>query len=240
MEIKKKTLFNALAFSVGTAVLAASLIAGSTYALFSDTAESTIVITSGKVDIEAAVTDFELYSPTAISSEEGNEILDSANAADGSEKTFGNGGTASLTEDGTLTLTGVTPGDRVTFTLSLTNKSNISIRYRLTASAVESTESADNSPLFAVLVTTVNESPYTGLASYASAWSDLVPKSQSENGTQVATVNVSVELPAAAGNIYQGMSCTYKFAVEAVQANIGTENDEVSVTYYADAAQNAE
>lgn len=240
MKIKKKTLFNALALSVLTVILAGSLIAGSTYALFSDTAGSEIVITSGKVDIEASIENFELYSPTSISTEDGNEILNDVNAADNAAKTFVNGGTASLGTDGTLTLTNVTPGDKVTFTLSLTNKSNISIRYRLTASAIENTENSDNNQLFAVLVTTVNEASYTGLASYASQWSELVPKSEDENGTQLAQISVSIELPTSADNVYQNKSCTFKFAVEAVQANIGTENDGVSVTYYTYDAQNAE
>lgn len=168
MKIKKRTLFNALALSVLTVVLAASLIAGSTYALFSDTAGSTIVITSGKVDVEAKITYFELYSPTEISTDESNGVLDPSNAADATEKAFANGGTASLGEDGTLALTNVTPGDKVTFTLSLTNKSNISIRYRLTASAIESTENPESNQLFAVLVTTINEMPYVGFASYLS------------------------------------------------------------------------
>lgn len=113
--MNRKTLVS----SIVTIVLCLSLIAGTTYALFTSEDNVNIAVNSGKVSVTATVTELVTYS------------MGEATANNG---TFANGGTAVFAPvEGvkTLSLTNVTPGDKVTFTIELTNASTIDIQYRL-------------------------------------------------------------------------------------------------------------
>ena len=200
-------------------VMCASLIAGATFAIFTSESKVNIAVTSGKVKVEATITDFEVYSPTLISMESGNSIVDGSDAAVQSEGavtgTFYNGGTATL-DGGTVTLDKMTPGDKVTFKITVTNYSNVKAKYR-TKIKVEN----DNG-LFAGL--NVNIGGITIQSS--TAWKDL--PAAGESGTEVASYDCSVELPASAGNEYQDKKCDITYIVEAVQGNVLAVADVVS------------
>ena len=118
---KSKTFVGAL---IGIA-LCVSLIAGATFAIFTSESKVNIAVTSGTVKVTAEVTGLTLYSPTTLNAD--GSVAETENAA--TEETFKNGGTAAM-NDGKLVVTKMTPGDKVTAELTVTNNSNVSVLYR--------------------------------------------------------------------------------------------------------------
>ena len=104
-----------LVSSILTIALCLSMIAGSTFALFTSESKVDIAVTSGKVVVSATVDGLETSS------------LGVAQPAGA----FANGGTAVL-NNGTLTLANVTPGDVASFKIIVKNDSNVSVKYRFT------------------------------------------------------------------------------------------------------------
>ncbi len=112
--MKKKTLLTSLL----TIAMCLALIAGSTYALFTSEDKVDISVNSGKVNVTATVTNLVTYSMGEVTEVKGE---------------FANGGTALFTSNDVklLKLDRVTPGDKVTFTIELTNASTVDVQYRL-------------------------------------------------------------------------------------------------------------
>lgn len=229
MENKKlsnkftKTLFSA----VLVIVLALSMIGGATYALFTSTSSVNVAITSATVEVVATPKNMVVYSPTLINMD--GTIQDATNLASGT--TFANGGTATFTGN-TLTLDRIAPGDKVTFDIDFGNQSNIKIKYRLKIEGKgqdfvdETGETKINDTLLSALTTTITEGGndpvvYDKLRTYVSAWRELDPV---ESETAVSSLNVSIELPADKGNVYQNLKCSFKYSIEAVQSNTNTED----------------
>lgn len=202
--MKKKALLT----SVLTIALCLSLIAGSTFALFTSESKVNVAVTSGKVDVVATMEGLSLYSPTAI--DQSGVIVDAANAA--TATAFANGGTADV-DDNTITLTNITPGDKVSFTIKVKNNSNVTIKYR-TILTCES----DNG-LFAGLKVMIDGEEYIG-QTRVSAYETLAA------GTGDYTVPVSIELPATASNVYQDKTMKLSYTVQAVQGNTETSDPE--------------
>lgn len=115
--MKKKIILS----SVLTIALCLSLIAGSTFALFTSSSEVNVAVTAGKVEVVATLEDMATYSMG-----ESTAVLG----------TFANGGTASLTNEKELVLSNVTPGDKVTFNVKIANESNVAASYRIKMMAV--------------------------------------------------------------------------------------------------------
>lgn len=112
--MSKKTILTSLL----TIAVCLSLIAGSTYALFTSEDSINIAVTSGKVAVTATIDGFTTYS------------MDEATATNGF---FATGGTAALNQEASkLTLTNIAPGDKVTLNINVVNDSNVAILYRLT------------------------------------------------------------------------------------------------------------
>ena len=177
--MKKKTLLTSLL----TIVMCLALIAGSTYALFTSEDEINIAVTSGQVQVTATVTNLVTYSM-------GEETETNG--------TFANGGTAVFAPVNgvkTLTLDRVTPGDKVTFTIELTNASTVDVQYRLIWNITGELSEA--------LVINATNLDWTKWAT-----------------TEATTkeIDVTVELPAEFET--QGLKdAAISFTVEAVQAN---------------------
>ena len=194
--MKKKALLT----SILTIALCLSLIAGSTFALFTSESSVNIAVTAGKVKVTAGIGNLKLYSM-------------------GEEQTgsFENGGTATYdTTDATkpqLILTNITPGDKVTFDITGANESNVTIQYRVKIACTEGTK------LMSGLNVTIGTETTTGLVSYASKWATL------NAGTQMPTIPVAIELPVDAGNEYQNITAKLTVVVEAIQGNAETFND---------------
>ena len=144
--MKKST--KVIVSSVLSIAMCATLITGSTFALFTGHDEENISVTSGNVEVKASVTNL-----TGFSAEwNGDEYVDNDLETTG---TFTNKGTWSYSNSdgaGKLTLTNISPGDGVEFNLSIENTSTIKIKYRAQLLVETPTESKDQELLNAMLV----------------------------------------------------------------------------------------
>lgn len=199
--MKKKALLS----SVLTIALCLSLIAGSTFALFTSESKVNVAVSSGNVEVVATVKDLKVYSPTRIDGTT-KEITDATNAANNDTLTFANGGTAT-TNGNELVLDRMMPGDYVTFKIEVKNKSNVSIQYRTVI------EKLADTGLWNGLVVKFNDVTYNGVNAKKTEWI------KTEAGEGDFTVDVKIELPTTAGDIYQDTSCKLAYTVEAVQGN---------------------
>lgn len=210
--MKKKILVS----SIAVIALCLCLIAGSTFALFTDKNEVSIVITSANVDLEANVGALTLYSAQAnangnLKDENGNKYIHQQQAG----KFFSNGGTASYDKDAMkLSIERITPGDKISFPISATNKSDVAIQYRYVIKCTDEATAqlltrGENSMYF-----TVSGSPaiQKGQA-FISNWEVLQP------GQNMPEATVTFELPVAAGNEFQNKVANFIITIEAVQAN---------------------
>lgn len=222
--MKKKILLS----SIVTIGLCLCMIAGSTFALFTDTATNNIAVTSGTVDISASLSDLQLYSIT-----DGTDTNNSGSVnlfgdtyyyiEDGYTSTtaFLNGGTASFTQDNDgnnigLTLTNITPGDRAEFTVDGTNNSNVNTNVRLVINNVVTTAGVDGTAdiINNIVVKFGGQTITLAAGSDNSFTSDWIFA-----GTADFSYTVSVSLPVEAGNECQGESITFDIVLQAVQAN---------------------
>ena len=179
----RKTILSSLV----TIVMCLALIAGSTYALFTSEDSVNIAVTSGKVKVTATANNLKLYSM-------GEEMIGTADEP----ATFENGGTAVLNQD-VLTLTNITPGDKVTFDIIVENESNVAILYSL--------------------IWRVDGALVNGLVAKANG-NDIVQGRtawETWTGEKIQTINVSIELPVDYAT--QSESASITFAVEAYQGN---------------------
>lgn len=106
----------------------------------------------------------------------------------------------------TITMDKIVPGDYASFNLKVSNASDVTVKYRTVIKVV------DDNGLFAGLVATINNVAYDG-GYLASDWAELTP------GSADIIIPVKIELPEAAGNDFQGKTCTVSYIVEAVQGN---------------------
>ena len=213
--MKKKT----IATSVLAIAMCSCLAIGGTYALFTSESDVNIAVTSGKVDVVALASDLKTYS---VEYTEGGTVRDESGATyayvEQSAGTFKNGGTAALENGNEITLNRITPGDKATFTITVTNYSNVAVQYRTSIVVV-----SDNG-LYSGLNVTMGGAAVNGI----SAWQTLA--APAEGSAVVDTYACSIELPVNAGNVYQDKACSIAFTVEAVQGNAATSNDIIIAT----------
>ena len=202
-----KKLFKSKTFlgAVLSIALCASLIAGATFAIFTSESKVNIAVTSGTVKVTATVSDLNATSPEKITSE--------GTVAGGYVAGFTNGGSADYNGN-EITLTNVTPGDKVTFNITVKNESTVKVQYRTRVVASE-----DNG-LFGALKIKIGD--YTGMG--ISAWEALEVNSADK------VLACEIELPTTAADEYQGKACKIAFTVEAVQGNAETVNDTAYYT----------
>ncbi len=199
--MKKKTIVSSLL----TIVLCLSLIAGSTHALFTSEDDINIAVTSGKVALNASIENVQTWS-----------LEDDKTVAGRNDGTFTNGGSAKVEDDGSLTIALMTPGDKVSFTIEGTNESTVSTQYRYIFKCVDGQE------LMKGLVVTIHGTEYKELLSYTSAWGILAAQED------MASVPITVELPANADNTFADLETKLLVTVEAVQGNANkTDAEEI-------------
>ena len=211
--------------SVLTIVLCFSLIVGSTFALFTAEDKFDITVTSGKVEIDATVGNLLLYSAKA----EDGYVIEDLDNIDYSKytsvfrgtgaTTFKNGGTAEVV-NGVVTITEMTPGDKVIIPVSVDKKdTNVAIQYRYKLVVVNNPASDDGEYITNALVVSVgNDNVVWTDGEYASTWTTWT--AANSNDTIIDNTTISLELPVTAGNEYQGIEgVQFQVIVEAVQAN---------------------
>ena len=219
--------------------LCASLIAGSTLAMFSSRSNVNVAITSGKVDVVASVdtdsltgysTEWEesahsyVQKPTSEMTKEGVALPDN---------TFYAGGTFTY-DAGELKLDSIAPGDAVEFKLNIENNSTLAIQYRvqLTVPAEIDSRTPQGEVVKQLKVSFNDGDPVTigDESTFAQKWSDPIDK-----GVAIEeTPKVRVELPYELGNDYQGQNCLLHVGVYAVQ--LGTHVADADGTYNAHTA----
>ena len=207
--MNKKQKSGVILGSLASIAIAGTVIAGSTYALFTSESKTNIAVTSGIVDVSATIGDLETFSGVDLTGDPENDTIE-ATAVKG---VFTNGGTASIGSDGALELTNVTPGDKATFKIEVSNKSNVTIKYRTVIST------SNDTGLFSGLSLTVGDYQFDG-TTYKTNWTTLEPSKD----VNVASLNCVTLLPSDAGNEYQEKSCKVNYSVEAVQGNAYTED----------------
>ena len=222
----KKTV---LVSSILTIVLCVSIIAGSTFALFTSQDDVNIAVTAGQVKMDAAI---ELVQLESVKGDPAGTIVDENGNTyiyEVVSPNFTNGGTAAVTSS-LIELTEVTPGDKATFKITGANTSNVAIQYRYVITCEEGEELMKGLKFY---VNDVEVNDY--MESYTSPWYALA------TGNDIAPVKIAVELPVDKGNEFQNKSTTIKVLVEAVQGNAVVEdNANPVITYYSTAATKAE
>lgn len=183
--------------SVLTIALCLSLISGATFALFTDKSETNVAVTSGKVNVVATIENVQLDTTL-----EDNVPETSYEVVNGNE----------------LVLTGMVPGDYLTFQLHVQNNSDITVLYRTLLKV------ASDNGLWQGLAVEINGQSYLGQTK-VSNWTSLAPE------THPDVVNVKISLPEGAGNAYQGKTCSISYTVEAVQGNAYMTNPDENTTY---------
>lgn len=210
-NMKKKIIIS----SVATIVICLSLILGSTYALFTDTANINIAATSAKVDIEAHIdqNSLKVYSL---------DVLQTATNAEG-KNLFENGGTAAFDTEGNLVLDLVAPGDKVEFDIALDNESNIAIKYNVrmiveydaTGLTQEKKDATEAFMAALVAKATINGTTYDITGTACETGFILV-----NQNADFDAIPVTVELPWQTGNEAQdSATVTVKFVIEVIQGN---------------------
>lgn len=209
---KKRVLLLALT----TIGICSTFMVGGTYALFTSESKTNVTVTSGKVDLKATISEFKTLSPETIVDGVGSNYQKGTETTEeGTSKySFVNGGYASL-KDNQITLDNITPGDKVTFKVTLNNESTVNIKYRTSIK-----NEGDDSKLFDVLKVNIGKS--TSKTSY---WTSLAANNQPE----VTELECSIEMPASLDNDYAGLSAQIAFTVEAVQGNAKTYDEVTSV-----------
>ncbi len=214
--MNKKTKGSIILASLATIAVAGSIVAGATYALFTSESKTNIAVTSGKVDVTATMSDLKTYSGKA-DTLTGDPEADAENIVlTETQGEFNNGGTASI-DGNTLTLDKVTPGDKVTFTITVTNKSTVAVKYRTRITLVKDTGLYDGLD--------IKIGDYDGET--ITSWANLAVNSDPTE------LNCEVLLPTDKGIAYQGKSCSLNFTVEALQGN--AIKDYVTIEGVADA-----
>lgn len=213
--MKKKILLS----SILTIALCISLIAGATFALFTDSSTLDIEVTAGDVAIDADISNLQHWSVTP---DEAGDVVDELggryvyeNQDAKGKKMFINTGTAEF-DGNILDIERITPGDKVTFNIECANTSDVAImtRYIIKLNPNATNDLADG------MVLNADGIDYTGVVSYTSVW---VPVAV---GDAMPSVPVELGLPVYAGDIYQETGVEYIILVEAVQGNADVSYDK--------------
>lgn len=184
-----------------------SMIAGATFALFSDNDRVDVSVTTAKL---------------AVSAEIDSIATGSTLGAENSQLQAGY-------ENKMLTVNNMLPGDVVTFQVTITSEATVDVLYRLSFGAAQS--GVGSQELFDELLLGVKDAasdPYTYYVSSVSAWTQL---NYSETAADMTVTKlVAIELPAYVSNqALQGQTCNIEFAVEAVQGNASVSGEAQAV-----------
>lgn len=214
MKAKKK----ALLVSLLTIVLCVSLIAGSTYALFTSSKTLNVTATAGKVVVTAE------YDNTLIKTWSSLYHTEADARTDGK---FDNGGTATFQQDAENKYTMVvldlmTPGDVAKFKIKVTDSSNVAVKYRVRAVSVKGDRDVDLTPALTITANIGGANYAVTGTETATVWHmvDYPNGAIDDIWVTVEFPNISDDLSADnPDNAYQDAQAKIAFVVEAVQGN---------------------
>lgn len=217
--MKKKTLLS----SILVIVLCISIIAGSTFALFTTEDKVNVAVNSANVDVTANLIDGSLKTWSLY-----EDYKDDTVAHNGD---FFNGGFAQIVDEANVQIDLMTPGDLVKFTIDVKNNSNVDVNYRVRMLSNTFGDANDLTPALVVAAfidhdadpSTPNKRFDIGGddAANATLWQFV------EQNAEIKDIYVYVAFPNTdesispdnADNKYQNCSASLTFTIEAVQAN---------------------
>ena len=228
--MKKTTLWS----SIVTIAICLSLIVGSTYALFTDETQFNIAITSGNVEIHSVADVVATYSAKGPVAEHSDKYLKDEYGSyyEHDPQTpvgsFFNSGSAAV-DNGNVTISKITPGDKVDVKIITDNLGDVAFRFRYTIKV-----DTDNGLATGMVFTDHNGKEFEAVKSYTSEWFPMVSSDADFAPEKV----FSLELPVYAGNEYQSeendeKSVDYIVLVEAVQANAVVDGTTTEAVVYA-------
>lgn len=236
--MKKKILLT----SILTIALCVSLIAGSTFALFTTADEINVAVTAGNVHLTANIDKDSLLTWSL-----GETEVDAR-----TDGLFANGGKATVDSIGAgdtdgdgyddpalLTIVRMTPGDTAKFKIDVKNESNVNVQYRLRMISLAGAHEVD---LTETLVTTAYVDGFNYVISNASqnaanpADYKTTPWAFADANEEIGDIWVTVHFPCRddrlwpeledirdnTDNKYQNAQAEIAFVVEAVQGNANT------------------
>lgn len=215
-----KTQVKAIVASVVVIALCLAAVGGVTYSWFSDSADTTIDVTTGIVNVDMEVVDnsFQVYSWGLMDDNTKGYVLQQNGQ-------FVNGGTATWsTEPNTLylTLNNMAPGDKVTFQVNNTTTSSIDTKYRYYISSESDTGLINGLKMTASFQDQNLGQTVEFLGPGSTEWIDL---DGADDERTLSSGSVTVELPTNTGNEYQGKRLVLKITIEAYQANALLDQD---------------
>ena len=191
--------------SVLTVIACVSLITGATFALFTSESDVNIAVTSGKVDVQASISDVVMKSELA-----------------GSKGDYAALGTYTL--DGSkLTVSNIAPGDYVTFKITIVNRSTVATKWQLQLVT-------DNSGVELFDLLSIQVEGMAGLSMVdtgkgeMSNWEALAPVA-SGSSQQVGELTVTIAMPTSETAQVEG-ECVISAKVVAIQGNAETVDPE--------------
>ena len=241
--MKKKLLLS----SILVIALCVSLIAGSTFALFTSEQTINVAVTAGNVDVVAEIDETSIQTKSL--------GLDTAYATYATRTDFENGGAVSFEEntDGSvnyqsLVIERMTPGDSIKFNIDVTNNSDVDMQYRVRMTSNLPTGATDPNgnpvkDLTEALVITVDTpqgksaviketTDAQGNPVYddeeITDWSGVLEAATDGNGA-LHSITVTIEFPDGKpehDNLYKYAKADMTFVIEAVQGNgtVSTQN----------------
>ena len=233
----KKNNLKPLILSSLAALAMAGVGTGATFALFTDKAETTIQVEAGVIDVGLLPQSINLYSAVYDGT---GEVVDENGAKYSlveQENKFLNGGTASIDQDqAAISISNITPGDKINFQLNVSDASNVAYKYRFVMTASKLNEDDDDGD-FATLVKNLEiglgfhdgqsgalvQKDISGAGKYQTAW---ILSSETAIWDHISG---SIMMPMDVGNIAQGKGAKIQFALEAVQGNAYVEGDEQTI-----------
>lgn len=199
--MKKMKKAGVLVSAIATTAVCASMIAGSTFALFTSEDQVDITVKAGSVEVSSSIENAQIKHATSIE-KNGEEYAVSYTDAVVEEVTV---------SGNELALTNVIPGDIMEFDIVLSNDGTVDANYQYSLKCTEGLKL-----ISALDVEIVNGETFvysgSGLKSYQSKWDEL-------NVNAEETYHVTMTLPAEAGNEYKGLTSKLVVGTYAVQYN---------------------
>lgn len=208
---KKKVKFFAIPFAVAS-LCTAGVVAG-TFAYFTSRDQADVSIEAGQVKVSFEVTDIEISSLGVVQTAT-KEVMIGGELVE--VKVFENGGYAYF-DGAKIYLNKITPGDKVKAVAKIKNDSNVKIAYHLAANYVNESTGRDNGyvPHVGDNVTATGKLSDAMVCSFEEAYY----YNELEASAQPVDEEFSLELPALAGDAYQGATSTFVLEVNAIQWN---------------------
>ncbi len=189
--MKKKLLIN----SILSVIMCLSVIAGSTFAVFTADQKVNVAVNAATVNVVATVDE----STIALSSEYGKNVQQ----------------TEAYYENGKIVVNNMAPGDIVDFEISIYNKSSIDVQYAAVFKVDGAADLVGQLEISAVYGG--EEVVFTGASEAKDVYRTLAPTDTPE--IPVMTIPVKLHLPKETSNTYQGGSLEFYFGIEAIQGN---------------------